>query len=98
MIFLPFAPNRAIILACGVLTFLNTAAIRAAESDFQGYAWNEVNAEASCAARAGLEVVELNDAFYLMGGRTPIDPDELPVFGASTIWGDVWKSENQGAT
>ena len=33
-----------------------------------------------------------------MGGRTPIDPNQVPVFGASEIWADLWRSSNQGAT
>jgi hypothetical protein len=67
-------------------------------SAFDSYQWNEVNAAASWAPRAGLEVVALNDTLYLMGGRTPIDPAIVPVFGASTIWGDVWQSTDSGRT
>lgn len=67
-------------------------------SNFDPYAWNTVNPQADWAPRAGLEVVHLNDAFYLMGGRTPIDPSVVPVFGASTIWGDVWKSDDLGGS
>ncbi len=64
--------------------------------DFERYEWNEINDDAKWAPRAGLQVVELNKRFYLMGGRTPIDPAILPVPGASTIWGDVWMSRNKG--
>jgi hypothetical protein len=69
---------------------------RGGDTDFGPYGWNEVNTAASWTARAGLEAVELGDAFYILGGRTPIDPDIVPVFGASTIWGDVWKSVDRG--
>ena len=48
--------------------------------------------------RAGLQVVELGGSFYLMGGRTPINPAVLPVPGASTIWADVWRSDDFGTT
>ena len=65
-------------------------------SDFDSYDWEDVNPASSWEPRAGLEAVELGDAFYLMGGRTPIDPNVVPVFGASTIWGDVWKSVDRG--
>ncbi|MDC0935119.1 hypothetical protein OAS39_02450 [Pirellulales bacterium] len=75
---------------------LSTEEIRAGGANVDPYGWNEVNAAAEWNARAGLEAVELRDAFYLMGGRTPIDPNIVPVFGASTIWGDVWKSVDRG--
>jgi len=43
-----------------------------------------------------LQVVELHNTFFLMGGRTPIDPAVLPVPGASVIWSDVWRSGDLG--
>ena len=58
--------------------------------------WTEVNPDAEWAPRAGLQVVELHNAFYLMGGRTPIDPAIVPVPGASVIWSDVWRSRDLG--
>ena len=58
--------------------------------------WTEVNPDAAWAARAGLQVVELHNTFFLMGGRTPIDPAVLPVPGASVIWSDVWRSRDLG--
>ncbi len=58
--------------------------------------WTEVNPEAEWAARAGLQVVELGNIFFLMGGRTPIDPAIVPVPGASVIWSDVWCSRDLG--
>ena len=58
--------------------------------------WTEVNPDAEWAPRAGLQVVELHNTFFLMGGRTPIDPAVLPLPGASVIWGDVWRSRDLG--
>lgn len=68
--------------------------------DFASYEWTEVNGSASWAARAGLQVVTLRNRFFLMGGRTPLDPATMPypIPGASTIWGDVWTSDDLGAT
>ena len=58
--------------------------------------WTEINPAAAWAPRAGLQVVELRNTFFLMGGRTPIDPALLPVPGASVIWSDVWASRDLG--
>jgi hypothetical protein len=62
------------------------------------YQWAEVNDNAPWEARAGLEVVNLRGTFYLMGGRTPLDPMVAPAPFASKIWGDVWKSRDRGRT
>ena len=80
---------------CVMLTS-NDTKISGAELD--SYGWDVVNPAASWAPRAGLEVVELNESLFLMGGRTPIDPSVMPVFGASVIWGDVWKSDDLGVS
>lgn len=64
--------------------------------NFKSWEWVEINDDARWDARAGLQVLNHNNKFYLMGGRTPIDPMIVPVQGASTIWGDVWKSRNRG--
>lgn len=66
--------------------------------EFEDFTWTEVNEDAPWAARAGLQVVELRHKFYLMGGRTPIDPAIIPVPGASQIWSDVWRSRDRGAS
>jgi len=68
--------------------------------DFTSFEWTELNADAPWAARAGLHTVELGGRFYLMGGRTPLDPDTLPfpIPGASDFWSDVWVSEDEGVT
>jgi len=60
--------------------------------------WSEVSDANPWAARAGLQVVELHGRFYLMGGRTPTPPGPQAVPGASTIWGDVWSSDDRGKT
>jgi len=65
---------------------------------FEEFDWTLLTDDPGWAPRAGLQVVELRNEFYLMGGRTPIDPAILPVPGASTIWSDVWKSSDQGRT
>lgn len=66
--------------------------------NFKSWEWNEINEDARWSPRAGLQVLNHNNNFYLIGGRTPLDPAIIPVPGASTIWGDVWKSRNFGRT
>jgi hypothetical protein len=66
--------------------------------DFVSYEWTLINEEAEWAPRAGLQVVELRNRFYLMGGRTPRPPSLPPIPGDSDIWGDVWKSHDKGKT
>lgn len=66
--------------------------------DFSSYQWQPTLTTAPWAARAGLQVVELNDALYLMGGRTPLNPAIVPLPGASTLWSDVWKSRDLGSS
>ncbi|NNC84459.1 MAG: T9SS type A sorting domain-containing protein [Bacteroidia bacterium] len=60
--------------------------------------WNTIINQAPWAARAGLQVVELNNEFILMGGRTPLNPAVAGFPGASIIWNDVWKSSDYGQT
>jgi len=70
-------------------------------NNFKQWSWEEVNNNASWSARAGLQVLNHQNQFFLFGGRTPLDPvPYLPAIipGASEIWGDVWKSENYGNT
>jgi hypothetical protein len=64
--------------------------------DFASYEWTLVNGEAAWAPRAGLQVVQLRNRFYLMGGRTPRPPSVPPIPGDSDIWGDVWISADRG--
>src|SRR5210317_572087 len=65
-------------------------------ADLSSYQWLEINADARWEARAGLQVVELKNDFYLMGGRTPRPPQFPPIPGDSDIYGDVWKSIDRG--
>jgi len=69
--------------------------------NFKHWFWEEVNNEANWSPRAGLQVLNHQNKFFLLGGRTPLDPAPYLPFiipGVSTIWGDVWKSENYGKT
>jgi len=84
------------LLALLVLGLFTAASIYVVNHSFTEYEWTELNEGATWEARAGLQAVEFNHHFYLMGGRTPIDPAIIPVPGASTIWGDVWKSADRG--
>lgn len=67
-------------------------------NNFKKWTWTEVNNNASWSPRAGLQVLNHNEKFYLFGGRTPLNPATLPfpVPGASIIWGDVWSSDDFG--
>jgi len=60
--------------------------------------WTEVSATAPWEARAGLQAVYLNDQLYVMGGRTPSPPGDPVIPGESTIWQDVWSSDDMGIT
>lgn len=71
----------------------------AAVLDFESYEWTEISAGNHWDPRAGLQTVELNGRFYLLGGRTPNPPMmPFPIPGDSTIWSDVWVSEDKGAS
>lgn len=63
--------------------------------DLDGYTWGQVSDEAPWGARAGLRVVEHDDALFVLGGRTPRD-STIP--GDSDIHGDVWRSDDGGVT
>lgn len=60
------------------------------------WSWNEIQDDAEWSARAGLRVVALRRNLFLLGGRTPLDPAVAPAPGASQIWGDVWRSRDNG--
>ncbi len=66
--------------------------------EWSTYEWSLISEDTGWEARAGLQVVELRDQLYLMGGRTPRPPTFPPIIGDSDIWGDVWKSPDQGET
>jgi len=66
-----------------------------AEPAFGDHEWAMVADGAPWGGRAGLRVLELDGALYLLGGRTPNQSD-IP--GDSEIWADVWRSDDLGAT
>ncbi len=72
-----------IALIIGLVFIFMTVATVAAKGglDFSSYEWTEVNGYADWEPRAGLQVVELRNQFYLMGGRTPNPPTLPPVPG-----------------
>ncbi len=71
----------------------------AAIRDFQSYTWQEVPAGPRWEPRAGLQALELEGRFYVLGGRTPRPPRmPNPVPGDSDIWSDVWVSDDRGET
>ena len=77
--------------------FVNDSEAQAV-TDFESYTWAEVNPSAAWEARAGLQTVELAGRFFLLGGRTPNPPMmPFPIPGDSTIWSDVWVSDDRGA-
>lgn len=86
------------VLGLGVIlaTLASSALIASRDSfGFADWQWTQITADAPWARRAGLQVVELRDRLYLMGGRTPL---QSPIPGASIIWDDVWSSDDQGKT
>lgn len=62
------------------------------------FEWRETNPHAAWSPRAGLQVVELRNRLYLMGGRTPVNPAVIPIPGASILWSDVWTSDDNGTS
>jgi hypothetical protein len=59
------------------------------------FAWSQAAPAAPWAARAGLRVVELGGRLLVLGGRTP---NQSTTPGDSTIWADVWASDDGGVT
>ena len=89
------------VVAAAVLAGACTAAPETPESStkFDPYRWSKVSDDAPWGRRAGVETVRLGSSIYLVGGRTPKAPiafPDGPVPGNSTIWGDVWRSDNGG--
>jgi hypothetical protein len=80
-------------LATTTTATATTAAPPAA--DTENYGWSLVADDAPWGGRAGLRVVELDGSLFVLGGRTPND-SEIP--GDSVIWGDVWRSDDQGVS
>ena len=89
----------------GVLLFMLFSVLPADGSgrgavDFESWEWDVIKEsdrfDGSWSPRAGLQVIELRNRMYLMGGRTPKPPSIPPIPGDSFIWGDVWESRNLG--
>ena len=55
-----------------ILAFSVQGHFSANASDLTDYEWNVIDPDAHWAPRASLQVVDLDDAFYLMGGRTAL--------------------------
>jgi hypothetical protein len=90
--------TRRSLLLLSVVFLLGASTVMGASSqDVAAYEWTKVfdGQDAYWARRAGLQVVELRNDFYLMGGRTPLDPN-IPF--ASIIWADVWRSGDRGVS
>jgi hypothetical protein len=90
-----------VVLGTIALTLVTSTALASRLENFEAYEWVEINDDAVWGPRAGLETVALGRSFYLMGGRTPnpyVPPPEGPIPGDSEILGDVWRSDDRGAT
>ena len=85
-------------VVAGLLFCFTAANAGKGATDFESYEWTLTNEEARWAPRAGLQVVNLRNRFYLMGGRTPRPPGFPPIPGDSVIWGDVWMSDDKGSS
>ncbi len=92
-----------VLLTLGAVLILVTTSTAVAQeekgwgiSNIESWEWDIQNPAAQWAPRAGLQAVKLGKRLYVMGGRTPLDPAEVPVPGASIIWGDVWASDDFG--
>ena len=84
--------------ATAVAGLTSVAAGGGGATDLSSYQWTKIrgNTPASSsmwAPRAGLQAVELRNDLYVMGGRGAFNP-----FGATPIYGDVWKSSDLGKT
>ena len=60
--------------------------------------WEETNMDAEWSARAGLQAVQQDGRFLILGGRTPRPPSVPAIPGDSDIWNDVWASDDKGNT
>jgi hypothetical protein len=63
--------------------------------ELSAFSWTTTAPDAPWQARAGLRVVDLDGRLILLGGRTP---NQSTIPGDSTIWADVWASDDGGAT
>ncbi|SET07205.1 Kelch repeat-containing protein [Thalassotalea agarivorans] len=78
-----------------VLTF---ALFNVNANTLERFDWTQINdgASSSFGKRAGLQAIELNGKFYVLGGRVP--DQSIPAFGNSQFYSDVWQSSDYGAT
>ena len=83
------------VFALTLILAIPGAFANSASAEFNSFQWVETNPSASWAARAGHQVLNVNGTFFLIAGRSPLD---LPIPGASVIWGDVWYSTDRGAS
>ena len=91
--------KKYLIYMAGFVLMMSTACLWAYGRDGQdsdAYQWTLINEDANWSPRAGLQVVNLRNHFYLLGGRTPRPPSIPPIPGVSDIWGDVWISDDKG--
>lgn len=90
--------RRWIVLVLALLLVGGTFATASAEqgSKFDRFEWSEITEDAGWEPRAGLEAAQLGRNLYVIGGRTPNFPAFFP--GDSTIQGDVWRSDDFGAS
>lgn len=86
------------VLACFLCLFPAVVLAGGNGNDVAGFEWSLLTDDPGWAPRAGLQAVELKNEFFILGGRTPLDPAINPVPGASTMWSDVWKSGDMGRT
>ena len=89
----------AVAVALGAAACTASPATPESSTKFDLYRWSKVTSDAPWGRRAGIETVRLGSSIYLVGGRTPkapVDFPDGPVPGNSTIWGDVWRSNDGG--
>lgn len=82
-----------------LVTAAGSAGATGRGNDFDSYDWTEVTEAAPWAGRAGLEAAAVGNSFYVLGGRSPnpwVAPPNGPLPGDSTLWGDVWRSDDRG--
>lgn len=87
--------HRAVLTA--LFFFMSSIEVGTADADLRfDFEWQEINEGVGIIwePRAGLQAVNHEGGFYVLGGRAP---KKLPLtFGDSVFFNDVWKSENSG--
>lgn len=90
--------RRTSLALCLALSLFSLPASADAARPRRDFDWSVITDTAPWGGRAGLQAVRLDGALYVLGGRTPRPPQFPPIPGDSDIWGDVWRSEDDGAT